>query len=197
MYRVIVADGEELFRAGVRTLLASSGECSVISECSDWLGLIAAMPQKRASLVVAPVSMVPDVESLVLRAREAQSRVLLVAEDADSLNCYRSTGAAGVVHRGSSASTFLEALRKIQLGADFVFPTDGAQRLELCACLPESLTPGELKILALLLEGCKNRRIAEYLDVAEHVVRSSFQKIYDKTGFSSRLELAMFLSTCR
>ena len=131
---------------------------------------------------------------MVARARTACSRILLVAEDSDSLNCYRATGAAGVLHRGVSASNFLEAVRQIRMGADFVLPTDGARRLELCACLPESLTAGELKILSLLLEGFKNRRIAEYLDVAEHVVRGRFQKIFDKTGFSSRLELALFLS---
>jgi DNA-binding NarL/FixJ family response regulator len=130
-------------------------------------------------------------------ARAARSRILLVAEDSDSLNCYRATGAAGVLHRGASGSTFLEAVRQIRMGADFVLPTDGARRLELCGCLPDSLTPGELKILGLLLEGFKNRRIAEYLDVAEHVVKGRLQKIFDKTGFSSRLELTLFLSTCR
>ena len=89
------------------------------------------------------------------------------------------------MHRGASASNFLEAVRRIRMGADFVLPTDGARQLELCACLPEGLTPGELKILALLLEGFKNRRIAEYLDVAEHVVRGRLRKIFDKTGISS------------
>jgi DNA-binding NarL/FixJ family response regulator len=197
MYRVIVADDQELFRAGVITLLAGRGQCPTISEYSGWFGLSAAIPAERASLVVASVSMVLDMGWLMARAREAQSRVLLVAEDSDSLNCYRSTGAAGVMHRGSSSSTFLETLRKVQLGADFVLHIDGTRPLKLCACLPESLTPGELKILALLMEGFKNRRIAEYLDVAEPVVRSRFQRIFDKTGFSSRLELALFLSTCR
>ena len=37
----------------------------------------------------------------------------------------------------------------------------------------------------------------EQLDVAEYVVKGAFQKIFDKTGFSNRLELALFLSHCR
>ena len=45
------------------------------------------------------------------------------------------------------------------------------------------------------MEAFKNRCIAEHLDVAEYVVRA-FQKIFDKTGFSKRLELALFLSNC-
>jgi DNA-binding NarL/FixJ family response regulator len=198
MYRVIVADGVELFRVGMITFLQQAGgDYPVISEASDWLRLMAAIAAGPASLVLASVSLIPDMALLMARARMARSRILLVAEDSDSLNCYRTTGAAGVLHRSASESNFLEAVRQIRMGADFVLPTDGARRLELCACLPESLTPGELKILSLLLEGFKNRRIAEYLDVAEHVVRGRLQKIFDKTGFSSRLELALFLSTCR
>src|SRR5579863_3174352 len=181
MYRVVVADGEELFRVGVITLLAQAGgECPVISEASDWRCLIAAIAAGPASLVLASVSLIPDMQLLMARSRAARSRILLVAEDSDSLNCYRATGAAGALHRGASASSFLEAVRQIRMGADFVLPTDGARGLDLCACLPKSLTTVELRILTLLLEGFKNRRIAEYLEVAEHVVKGRLQKIFDK-----------------
>jgi DNA-binding NarL/FixJ family response regulator len=80
---------------------------------------------------------------------------------------------------------------------NFVLPADGSQALRLTPRLAKNLTPRELKILELLMEGSKNRRIAEHLDVAEHVVKDEFQKIFDLTGFSNRLELALFLSNCR
>jgi DNA-binding NarL/FixJ family response regulator len=147
------------------------------------LFLVEAVAADAGSVVIASLCLVADIEDLIARAGRANGRVVLVAEDSDSLNCYRSTGAAGIVHRSTSASTFRETLRKIRMGADFVLPAEGTRRPELGRRLAASLTPGELKILALLLEGCKNRRIAEYLDVAEHVVRSSFQQIFDKTGF--------------
>ena len=194
MCRIIIADRQELYRAGIIALVAGSGPCTVIAECPDWSSLVEAVGADAGSVVIASLCLVADIEDLIARAEKANSRVLLVAEDSDSLNCYRSTGAAGIVHRSASASTFLETLRKIRMGADFVLAAEGRRRLELGRRLAASLTPGELKILALLLEGCKNRLIAEYLNVAEHVVRSSFQKIFDKTGFSNRVELALFLS---
>ena len=198
MYRIVVADRHELYRAGVIALLGGSGTCADIAECSDWHGLVDAVVAVAGSVVIASLCLVVDIEDLMVRAGRANSRVLLVAEDADSLNCYRSTGAAGIVHRSASASTFRETMRRIRMGADFVQSAEGTRRLELGHRLAVSLTPGELKIVALLLAGCKNRRIAEHLDVAEHVVRSSFQRIFDKTGFSNRLELALFLSReCR
>ena len=195
MYRIIVGDDQDVYRAGVITLLAGSDTSIVLAECSDWNGLVETVKADAGSVIIASLSLVADIEELIARAERARSRVLLVVDDSDILGCYRSSGAAGVVHRSTSVLAFLEALRKIRMGADFVLPVEGTWRRELGHGLAGSLTPGESKIVALLLEGCKNRRIAEYLDIAEHVVKSSLQKIFDKTGFSTRVELALFLST--
>ena len=197
MWKVIVADDQEMYRAGVIALLSTGNAGQALEQYCDWLGLARAMTESSASIVVASISLVPDCALLIAWAQKTHCRVLLVADDSDSLSYYRSTGAAGVVHRGTSASVFLDTLRQIQEGVEFVVPADVTRKLELDPRLAKSLTPGELKILALLMEGFKNRRIAEYLHVAEHVVKSRFRKIFDKTGFSNRLELALFISHSR
>lgn len=79
----------------------------------------------------------------------------------------------------------------------FVIPADGNPMLKLAPRLANNLTPREKKILGLLMEGSKNHRIAEHLDIAEYVVKGALQKIFDMTGYSNRLELALFLSRCR
>ena len=196
MYQNIVADHQDLYRAGVVSLLENS-ECRVIAECSDWVGLVQAVKAESASLVIASIVLVTDLEWLILPTQMARGRVLLVCEDADSLNCYRATGAAGALHRSASTSVFLDIFQRTLKTDDFVLPSDGSPSLHLNPRLARSLTPKELKILGLLMEGFKNRHIAEHLDVAEYVVKGAFQKIFDKTGFSNRLELALFLSHCR
>jgi DNA-binding NarL/FixJ family response regulator len=196
MYQIIVADHQDLYRAGIVALLKSSG-CRVIAECSDWIGLVQAMKAECAFLVIASIVLVTDLEWLILRTQKTGGRLLLVGEDSDSLNCYRATGAAGALHRSASTSAFLDTIQKILKADVFVLPSDGSPALHLTPRLARSMTPGELKVLGLLMEGFKNRHIAEQLDVAEYVVKSAFQKIFDKTGFSNRLELALFLSHCR
>jgi DNA-binding NarL/FixJ family response regulator len=196
MYGIIVADDQELYRAGIIALLESSGECRVVAECCDWIGLVEAVTAG-TSLVVASTRLAADPEWLMARTRRARSRVLLLCEDSDALSCYRATGAAGALHRSATAPVFLDTLRKSLKGDSFVLPSDGSPTLQFVPRLAKNLSPRELKILELLMEGSKNRRIAEHLDIAEHVVRSAFQKIFDKTGFSNRLELALFLSNCR
>jgi DNA-binding NarL/FixJ family response regulator len=56
----------------------------------------------------------------------------------------------------------------------------------------QRLTPKELQIVALVAEGCKNKDIATQLGTKEQVVKNYLCSIYDKTGVSDRLELALF-----
>ena len=57
---------------------------------------------------------------------------------------------------------------------------------------PDRLTPKELKIVALIVQGCKNKEIAVRLMTTEQVIKNYLRSIYDKTGVSDRLELALF-----
>jgi DNA-binding NarL/FixJ family response regulator len=56
----------------------------------------------------------------------------------------------------------------------------------------DRLTPKELKIVALIVQGCKNKEIAVRLNTTEQVIKNYLRSIYDKTGVSDRLELALF-----
>ena len=48
------------------------------------------------------------------------------------------------------------------------------------------------RIVALIVQGCKNREIAIRLKTTEQVIKNYLRSIYDKTGVSDRLELALF-----
>jgi DNA-binding NarL/FixJ family response regulator len=56
----------------------------------------------------------------------------------------------------------------------------------------DRLTPKEMRIVALIAQGCKNREIAIRLKTTEQVIKNYLRSIYDKTGVSDRLELALF-----
>jgi DNA-binding CsgD family transcriptional regulator len=49
-----------------------------------------------------------------------------------------------------------------------------------------------MQIVALIVQGCKNKDIANQLHTKEQVVKNYLRSIYDKTGVSDRLELALF-----
>lgn len=195
MFKVIVADNHDLFRTGVVKLLSSNEDFRIIAQFSEWATFLSAVNKNRESLIIVSTCLIPELAHLVDRTREVCSRILLIADDFDSANRYRSSGVAGVVHRSTSTSAFLDCLLKIRRGAEFVFPpgavsdhdTEGAQAAE-------RLTKSELKVVALLMQGMRYKQIADHLEIVEQVVRNRFQKVFDKTGVSNRLGLAIFIS---
>jgi DNA-binding NarL/FixJ family response regulator len=56
----------------------------------------------------------------------------------------------------------------------------------------DRLTQKELKIIALIVQGFKNKEIAVQLGTTEQVIKNYLRNVYDKIGVSDRLELALF-----
>jgi DNA-binding CsgD family transcriptional regulator len=56
----------------------------------------------------------------------------------------------------------------------------------------DRLTPKELRIVALIVQGYKNKEIATQLGTTEQVIKNYLRNVYDKIGVSDRLELALF-----
>jgi len=54
------------------------------------------------------------------------------------------------------------------------------------------LTPRELEVVGSIVEGCSNRDIAKQFGLSEETVKRHLSNIFDKTGVSTRLELALF-----
>jgi len=55
------------------------------------------------------------------------------------------------------------------------------------------LSERELRIIAAIVQGYKNREIAAQLYTTEQVVKNALRNIFDKIGVSDRLELALFV----
>jgi DNA-binding NarL/FixJ family response regulator len=88
------------------------------------------------------------------------------------------------VRRVSTGEVYSQDLRNVPQHADsddFV----GAR-------VRDRLTPKELKIVALIVQGFKNKEIANLLGTTEQVVKNYLRNVYDKIGVSDRLELALF-----
>ena len=54
-----------------------------------------------------------------------------------------------------------------------------------------------MQVVAVLMQGCKNKEIALRLGTTEQVIKNYLRSIYEKTGVSDRLELALFTTNNR
>ncbi len=57
---------------------------------------------------------------------------------------------------------------------------------------PVNITKRERQVLIFLTEGFKNAEIATLMNITEHVVKNHIRSLYDRTGLSNRVELALW-----
>ena len=117
-------------------------------------------------------------------------------ENSEKALAYLRQGFRGEVFRSVTATAMVECVRRVACGDTWVQPQ------LVIATVPENdmvgtrvrdrLTPKEMRVVALIVQGCKNREIAMRLKNTEQVIKNYLRSIFDKTGVSDRLELALF-----
>jgi len=104
-----------------------------------------------------------------------------------------------VVFRNVSGAALAECVRTVAGGENWLPPqlmvADSPVDDMVGTRVRDRLTPKEMRIVALIVQGCKNREIALRLKTTEQVIKNYLRSVYDKTGVSDRLELALFTST--
>jgi len=100
------------------------------------------------------------------------------------------------VLRSVTGHSLVECVRRVAAGETWLPPQlvlpDSLEEDMVGTRVRDRLTPKEMRIVALIVQGCKNREIATRLKTTEQVIKNYLRSIYDKTGVSDRLELALF-----
>ena len=176
-------------------MLGQERNLQVVAQCPDYDRLKEAVGSLRKSIVIYPSSFAPDLNELLDWIEQAGSRSVVILEHGASLDEQYVSRVEGTVLRSVAAPQLVDCLLRVAAGQRSV------QRANL-KTMPspdrvgtnvlERLTPKELQIVALIAEGSKNKEIALQLGTKEQVVKNYLRSIYDKTGVSDRLELALF-----
>lgn len=195
MNRLILADNQAIFRAGAARVLALEDDMRIVAQCESAEKLFAAIDTFRGGILLAASSLRPDYPGLFTRTRDAGSRVILVAENAEQVGDEIIALLDGVVSRSVAGTELVDCVRRVARGQRFVQLaniTTMQAADSVGARVRDRLTPKEMQIVALIVQGCKNKEIATQLGTKEQVIKNYLRGIYDKTGVSDRLELALF-----
>jgi DNA-binding NarL/FixJ family response regulator len=107
-----------------------------------------------------------------------------------------SNGAHGVVYRNVTSAALVDCVRKVARGEtwvqDVAVPSELTENDMVGLRVRDRLTAKELRIVALIVQGYKNKEIATQLGTTEQVIKNYLRNVYDKIGVSDRLELALF-----
>lgn len=195
MNRLILADNQTIFRAGAARVLALEDDMRIVAQCEDMAKLWVAVEELRGSVVLVGSGLKPDLKDLAVKAQGLGSRVVLVAENSEEFPEAAVQMLDGVLHRNVGGPDLLDCVRRVARGERYmqrsnVTPIHVSDNVG--ARVRDRLTPREMQIVALIVQGCKNKEIALQLGTKEQVIKNYLRGIYDKTGVSDRLELALF-----
>ena len=202
--RVVIADDQELVRAGFRMILASEPEIEVVGEASNGIEAVAVTAELRPDVVLMDIRM-PELDGIeatrrILAAPGAlQTRVLILTTfDLDEyVYDALGAGASGFLLKDVPADQLAAAVRMVGRGDALLAPSitrrlieefAGAQMPPDTAPGLDELTPRELEVYRLLASGMSNAEIAAALIVGETTIKTHVTRILMKLGVRDRVQ---------
>jgi DNA-binding NarL/FixJ family response regulator len=201
---VAIADDHPIVLDGLEQLFRLEADVDVVARCSTGRAAIETVRIHAPDVLVLDVLM-PHPDGLaVLRALneiDLPTRVVIltaVIDDERLLEAIR-LGAQGVVLKESAPQLLVEAVREVYLGHQWLEKGLGGRALRKLLQretnereLARQLTRREMEILRLLVQGARNRTIADQLFISEGTVKVHLHNIYEKLGLGSRFELMAY-----
>ncbi|HZQ90860.1 MAG TPA: response regulator transcription factor [Terriglobales bacterium] len=196
MLKIILADNQAIFRAGAAKVLAVEDDLRIVAQAQTAEQMMTAMEKFRPAVLLFSADFHPDAKTVIAEAVKLKTRPVVIAENGQDPKSFMQAGAAGVVYRSVTGTDLVQCVRKVVAGETWVASAPGDKESSetdlVGARVRDRLTPKELRIVALIVQGYKNKEIATQLGTTEQVIKNYLRNVYDKIGVSDRLELALF-----
>lgn len=195
--RILIADDHPLMRSGIRAHLDSDETLEVIAEASDGNQMQRLCEKHVPDLVIMDISMPgPSFKDRVSFIKTLGSKLLVLTafDDTIYVQAMFRAGVEGYVLKDEVAEALVAAVKAVSGGGTYFSRRVLAKlnEFDFRSDALGSLTPRERDVLALIAQGDSNADISESLSLAEQTVRNYVSRIYEKTGISSRVELAVW-----
>ena len=201
--RILIADDQTISRCGLRKLLETQSDFDIVGEASDPAEAVRSTHELKPDVLLVALS-THDWSGLDVLSQLTGStvRTILLTPEIDTADAVKvlHVGARGVILKDSPMHLLFKSIRcvfrgEIWLGRDAML--DVVQALSALnqqrAEAPSScLTAREKDVLTLVVSGNTNKDTAQKLSISEDTVKHHLTSIFDKTGVSNRLELALF-----
>jgi DNA-binding NarL/FixJ family response regulator len=208
--RVIVADTQAIFRAGLRKIFALEDDVRVVGQAETLAQTLSAVQKFSADVLLFEAAIAPNpIEAVAdLLRQNPLLRMVVVTTDPDqelTLELFR-RGVHAIVSREVEPELLVDCLRKVSKGepwldgraTQWVLEAYRTQGSRAGAPRPKvQLTPKETLIVSCVTQGMKNKEIALRVGTTEQVVKNYLRKVYDKLGVADRLELALYCLNSR
>ncbi|WP_405813874.1 response regulator transcription factor [Streptomyces sp. NBC_01390] len=199
---VLICDAHELMRAGLRGVVGSQADLTVVGEATDGETAVAQAIALRPDLVLMEVRL-PCLDGISATGRlraELPGTPVLVLTDCDRDEyAYAAlrAGAGGFLVKNASAAEILVAIRGVLRGDTMIAPSVARRLIDryvmgaappLADARLDSLTDREREVLGLVGRGLNNGEIAEKLFLGETTVKTHVGRILAKLPIRDRIQ---------
>jgi len=205
--RVLLADDQAMFRAGMRSLLETDGDIEVVAEAADGAQAIDSARRHAPDVVLMDIRM-PHTDGIAatraIRDAGSATRVLVLTTfDLDEyvFGALRA-GASGFLLKDATAEALLQAIRVVAEGEALLAPSAVRRVIEAFAMtadpdpslrtLASQLSPREVEVLRLVARGRTNAEIADALVVSVATVKSHVHALLRKLELRDRVQAVVF-----
>ncbi len=198
--QILIADDHPVFRDGLRVLLTSAAEMSVVGETTNGAETVSMATTLQPDVILMDVRMpklngIEATRQIISTSPHIGILVLTMYEDDASVFAAMQAGARGYLLKGADRDEILGAIRTVNTGGA-IFSAAIAQRLmhyfsTLEPTVPRAfpdLTDREREILTLLAQGYTNTTIAERLVLSPKTVRNNVSNIFSKLQVVDRAQ---------
>jgi DNA-binding NarL/FixJ family response regulator len=203
MVRVLVADDQALFRAGLTRLLEEDPRIQIVGQAGDGAEAVELVDALKPDVVLMDLKM-PNVDGIEATRRivngQTGARVLLLTTFETDSHVIRAleAGASGYILKDSRPDSIVTSLLAVMAGERVMASAVANRVLELLtgAGTPkdfyDGLTGREVEILKLVATGLANKQIAYKLKISEKTVRNHISHIYEKLEIYDRSQAVLY-----
>jgi len=199
--RLLIVDDHTLFRRGLVGLLQNEPQLQVVGQAADGEHALRLVHEFQVDVVLMDMKMPGENGMEVIRRLLAVSPathviVLTVSDDNEDVLGAIQAGARGYMLKNAEADELVQTIRRVYAGDAVLSPavTLGVLEAVRSGVTSQSwdtqLTPREIEVLQLLVQGIGNRQIAAALSISENTVKTHVAHILEKLKLDSRRQIA-------
>jgi DNA-binding NarL/FixJ family response regulator len=205
--RVLVADDDDLVRAGLLEVLSNDPTIEIVGQAATGREAVERARRLAPDVVLMDVRM-PDLDGITatreLTRAASRARVLILTtfEQDDYVFGALRAGASGFLLKRARPEELIAGVHTIAAGDSLLSPSVARRVIDRMAQQPtpeladqaklDELTPREREVLELIARGLSNREIATELVVEEATIRSHVRRILMKLELRDRVQIVIF-----
>ncbi|NDJ51597.1 MAG: response regulator transcription factor [Chloroflexi bacterium] len=194
--RLLIVDDHAMVRMGMTAILDEFDDLELVAEASNGEDAVQYCDLYQPDVVLMDL-MLPGIDGIEstrrILERHPHIRVIAITslEQDDLVSRALKAGAIGYLMKNVSVNELARAIRSAHTGSPTLAPEAAQALIEAAKRPPQptyDLTPREVEVLALMVEGMTNPEIADRLVISRHTVRAHVSNILSKLSVSSRVE---------